>query len=370
MFFNISLNNYESLKLTVQNPEYINLLILVFILCVCFASIRRTNAQRILSKDQTNQLKGLAIITVILGHLWVHAVGIIPKLIYGGEAVAMFLILSGYGLTSSCGNRKVQHGAYITARIRRVMIPYWIITVILVTLDYFLLSRTYNMQDIVMTMLGVNVTIQTRYIDYVRWFITFILIWYACYLLAASFLSDKMRVLSLYVIAAVFFLADYYVLHMGFYQFAAFPVGCTLGLYYDQIEKSLSRKPLRYLVLAAFVLSGTIIYKIMLSSVLHSSMPTIVGKALDEAIGILFCLAVITVFGTLGIIGYRSMILCYLGIISYELFMLHGAFLIKYNPIIIRNETLLPYTFILFLLCITVIAWIANRGIAAINAKY
>lgn len=65
------MNNYESLKLTTQNPEYINLLILVFIFCVCFASIRRTNAQRILSKDQTDQLKGLVIIAVILGHLWV-----------------------------------------------------------------------------------------------------------------------------------------------------------------------------------------------------------------------------------------------------------------------------------------------------------
>lgn len=124
MIFNISLNNYESLKLNVQHPEYINLLILVFILCVCFVSIRKTNAARILSKDQTDQLKGLAIIAVILGHLWVHAVGNIPKLLFSGEAVAMFLILSGYGLTSSYGNRKVQHGSYIAARIMRVMIPY------------------------------------------------------------------------------------------------------------------------------------------------------------------------------------------------------------------------------------------------------
>lgn len=363
------MNNYESLKLDVQNPEYINLVILAFILCVCLASIRRTNAQRILSKDQTNQLKGLAILAVILGHLWVHAVGNAPKLTYGGEAVAMFLILSGYGLTSSRGNRKIQHGAYIAARIKRVMIPYWIITVILVTLDYFLLGRLYNLQDIVMTMLGVNVNIQTRYIDYVRWFISFILIWYACYLLAASFLSDKISVLSLYGIAAVLFIADYYVLHMGFYQFAAFPVGCTLGLYYDQIEKSFSRIPIRYLVFAAFVLSGTVMQKIALSSVLYSSVPTIVGKALDEAIGILFCLSVITAFGTLGCIGYRSTMLGYLGIISYELFLLHGAFLVKYNPVIVRNETLLPYTFILFLLYIIVIAWLANRGIAAINAK-
>lgn len=363
-------NNYENLKLLNNNPERCNLLILFFILLFCALNMKKTKAQRLLSKDQTDEIKGIAIILVILGHLWVHVVGIIPKLIYGGEAVAIFLILSGYGMTSSYGNRKVQYGAYIAARIKRVMIPYWIITVILVTMDYLLLNRTYNIQDILMTMLGVNINMETRYIDYVRWFITFILIWYAFYLLAVSLFSGKMRVLFMYVIAAVFFLTDYYVLHMGFYQFAAFPVGCTLGLYYDQIEKSFSRKPIRYLVLAAFVMSGTVIYKIMLSSLLHSSMPTIVGKALDEAIGILFCLAVITAFGTLGIIGYRSTILCYIGIISYELFMLHGAFLIKYNFIIIRNETLLPYTFMLFLLCITLIAWIANRGIAAINAKY
>lgn len=364
------LNNYENLKLINHNPEKCNLLILFFILLFCAFFMKKAEAQRLLSKDQTDEIKGIAIILVILGHLWVHVVGIIPKLIFGGEAVAMFLILSGYGLTSSYGNRKVQYGAYIAARIKRVMIPYWIITVILVTLDYLLLNRTYNIQDIVMTMLGVNINMETRYIDYVRWFITFILIWYAIYLLAVSLFSDKMRGLFLYAVAAVFFLTDYYILHMGFYQFAAFPVGCTLGLYLAQIEKSLSRQPFRYLVLAAFILSGTAVYKIMLSSVLHASMPTIMGKALDEAIGILFCLAVVAAVGTLGIIGYRSTILCYLGAISYELFMLHGAFLIKYNPVIIRNDTLLPYSFMLFLLCISVISWIANRGLAAVNAKH
>ncbi len=363
------MNNYETLKLTVSNPEFINMLIIALVLLFSCAGIRKAEVQNLLTVDQSKQLKGLAIIFIILGHLWVHVVDSLPKILLGGEGVAMFLLLSGYGLTASYKNRGMVPGAYLMARLRRVMIPYWVTTVFLVTLDYFILNRTYSLQDIVMTMLGVNINVTTRYIDYVRWFITFILIWYILFIISFSLFKDRLQYLFLIVCAAIIFPLDYYITHLGFYQIFAFPAGCAISHYYKDINNAFTRRPLFYFLIATIILFGVVLYKYDSSSVSYPYVPTIMIKALDEGISILFCFALIILIGAIGTKGYQSLFLCFLGTISYELFLLHGAFLIKYNPVITRNGQLLPLSFGIFLLCITIMSWIAHRGIVNAYAR-
>jgi len=97
---------------------------------------------------------------------------------------------------------------------------------------------------------------------------------------------------------------------------------------------------------------------------LQPYLPSIVFKALEEANSILFSFSLVIILAALGMKGYHSTFLCFCGTISYELFLLHGAFLIKYNPIIIRDNTvLLPFSFIIFLLCLSAMSWIARRNI-------
>lgn len=55
----------------------------------------------ILDRPQAEQLRGVAIFLVVLGHLWVHASKQSPFLMLQGDAVAMFLIISVFGLTMS-----------------------------------------------------------------------------------------------------------------------------------------------------------------------------------------------------------------------------------------------------------------------------
>ncbi len=363
------INNYETLKLMVSNPEFTNLLIIALILFISFTSTRKTEVQNLLTFDQSNQLRGLAIILIILGHLWVHVVGSLPKLLFGGEAVAVFLLLSGYGLTTSYKNRVVLPRAYFMARLNRVAVPYWVITVFVVVIDYFILNRTYSLQDIVMTMLGVNINVATRYIDYVRWFITFILIWYICFFTAFSFFKDVRRVFYLIFCATIFFPLDYYVTNLGFYQFFAFPVGCAISHYYNVINTAFTRKPFYYFLIATISLFGVIVYKFASSCILSPYVPTIMIKTLDEGISIIFSIALITFIAVMGAKGYKSLCLSFLGAISYELFLLHGAFLIKYNPIIIRNASFLPLTFCIFVLSMSVISWIAHWGFVNVYAR-
>ena len=180
-----------------------------------------------------------------------------------------------------------------------------------------------------MTMLGVNINVTTRYIDYVRWFITFILIWYILFFISFSLFKDRLRALFLIVCAAIIFPLDYYITHLGFYQIFAFPAGCAISHYYKDINNAFTRRPLFYFLIATIILFGVVLYKYSSSSVLYPYVPTIMIKALDEGISILFCFALIILIGAIGTKGYQSLFLCFLGTISYELFLLHGAFLIK-----------------------------------------
>jgi len=59
------MNNYETLKLAVSNPEYINLLIIALVLFFSCAGIRKAEVQNLLTVDQSNQLRGLAIILIV-----------------------------------------------------------------------------------------------------------------------------------------------------------------------------------------------------------------------------------------------------------------------------------------------------------------
>ena len=150
--FNMFLNNYETLKLVVKHPELSNLLIFVLFLCVCCVCWKKTEPQKLLSKYQTDQLRGLAIILVIIGHLWEHVADAAPQMLFPDDGVSLFLLISGYGLMTSHKDKPRMSLVFLRRRLRRLMVPYWIITAFLLALDYLLLGRTYQLKDIVSEM--------------------------------------------------------------------------------------------------------------------------------------------------------------------------------------------------------------------------
>jgi hypothetical protein len=108
MQFNISrlfLSNYEHLKLSIPFPNINNLIIFVAILMVAAISCKNYKTY-FLDKSQTNQLKGLAILLIIISHLWFHVSKNRAILMLGDYSVILFLILSGFGLTRSLCNRQ------------------------------------------------------------------------------------------------------------------------------------------------------------------------------------------------------------------------------------------------------------------------
>ena len=86
-------HNYEILKLHIAHPDLVNILILLVLGFLIYFWEQRYTDATLLDQRHTEQLRGIAILFVVVGHLWVHVNDKLPDLLFGREAVALFLIL-------------------------------------------------------------------------------------------------------------------------------------------------------------------------------------------------------------------------------------------------------------------------------------
>lgn len=116
------------------------------------------------SRQHTTLLKGIAILTVIWGHIGL-AYHIYSIQWIAGIGVALFLICSGYGLEASFNKNGLNN--FWEKRIIAVVIPYWIIYLIAT----LLLRSKINLQAFLSILLFVKA----------NWYIPYILIVYVIY---------------------------------------------------------------------------------------------------------------------------------------------------------------------------------------------
>lgn len=356
--------NFETLKLTVKDPGAINLYIWLLLLGVAALSIQRRKT-RFLDVTETDQLRGIAILFIVVGHLWVHVSNARPAIILSGEGVSLFLILSGFGLTRSHLKKPYSIRRFISKRFRRLFVTYWLATIVIMTLDYVLLQRTYTLSDILMTFMGVNITETTKHIDYARWFITFLIFWYGAFLLASRQEENRGFLLILAGISIFVFLFDYYITKFGWYQIFSFFFGCILGVSYDVIcEVVLKRKKIM-VVFAIFGLIWTLLFNLLLKNLLIRNIPYLGFLFADEVKSILFSTSIM-VFGYFFCgAGLISRFLVIMGMFSYEIFLIHGAFLIKYNFFLTGKY--LPLTFATYLAFVVLLSIILSRFAGKLN---
>lgn len=356
--------NYQINKLAIPHPGIVNLIIVLFLVSVSI-SFKKRNPESfdLLCRIQTDQLKGIAILMVLIGHLWVHVSVNKVSLIFSGDAVALFLFLSGYGLTISDINRNHRKNQYFSKRIKRVMIPYWGTTILILFFDYFILSRKYSLGNIVMTFLGVNINTTTQHIDYVRWYVSFILLWYILYYCSRFIHSLSFRLIFLFSCAGASFLLSYYILSFGWYHFFSFPLGCTVALKYESFKKMFLEKSNRFVFWATIAIIFTLFYKVVLFnpqifSYLDKHVYSIFLSLANELQSILLIAGLVTINAFFDYKYKYSAFLVFCGGISYELFLLHGAFLIKYSLIVpSKNPIYISVNFITYIVIMLLLSY-------------
>jgi peptidoglycan/LPS O-acetylase OafA/YrhL len=362
------LHNYEITKLAIQSPSLTNFLILAILALAVFASIRRSAGPfSFLERSQTDQLRGIAILLIILGHLWVHVSQTKADAVLAAESVTIFFVLSGYGLTVSTKRGPLSPKHFLSHRIRRVMVPYWVATIVLVILDYVLLHRTYSAKDLVMTTLGLNFTPALTGIDLVRWYLSLLLLWYVLFYAANVVLKGSKALVFLFAAAFVLFFLSYYKLNTGWYQLFGFPVGCLLGRSSEGLGMIYAHRKSDLLRVAVFGVLYVVLYKIVFSmhsvqGFLFTHVPNIIFNFILEVNGIVLCLGLMVLLARLAQSGRRSTLLMFFGAYSYELFLMHGAFLVKYDFLIRRADVIsVVGSFIVFLAFASLVAFVLNK---------
>ena len=354
--------NYEHIKLVVTQPDYVNLLITILFVALIIATIKKDkfeeNVDRFLSKSHTDQLRGIAIFFVVLGHLWVHVSKIKPQVILSGDSVALFLVLSGFGLAMSTLNKRICLKDFCFKRIKRVMVPYWLVTIIILSLDYLILDRTLKLDSLLMTVLGINTRIELTHLDYVRWFVTFVLLWY--FLFYIFLLNTRSSASSplLLIIALLLVPLNYYFLHFEWYQFFSFPAGILLAIHKEKLMAFRRNNKTLSMALSIFGIFYVLFYKILMSHQgiylkVTELIPNILLVYYSEWNSLILCFSSLILTGHIVERGFNSNILLFLGKYSYEIFLLHGVFLIKYNPII-KDQSIFLVSFQFSLLFISV----------------
>lgn len=338
------INNYEITKLCEENVYFsFTFIYLALLIITCLLSKKKE--RDLLSRDVTNELKGIGILFVIIGHLAIHVIE--PKnyyLAFSDFGVSIFFMLSGFGLSRSYFSKPMKLKSFILRRLTKVLIPYWIATLFIVIIDYQILNRQYSTIDLTLTMVGVNFSATTRHIDYVRWYITALILWYAIFAICWKHFQKNSLSILMPVLGFILFLINYYILHLG-YAFLSFPLGVVLGIKFDFVRDKLEEIDSNYIHL--IVLIGLIIpYTFMRFIVpdVTNLMPYIIIELLKEVSWIIFSFSLAILLSRCTL--YVSNFLVFFGVYSYELFLFHGAFMIKYDLVLFRGPfffTFWPY---------------------------
>lgn len=330
--------NYEIAKLSFSHPFYINFSIYASLLLAAAVTLKKKNST-FLDYSQTEQLKGLAMLFVIIGHFWYHVCGEKdPLLVFGDYAVTLFLLLSGYGLTKSNMAHGITARIFFIKRVKKILIPYWITTIIIILLDYFLLQKHYQFHELILTICGINTSDTLQNLDYVRWFITLLLLnYFAFFFCSKSFTPLHSSIILSFFAIFLIALRHYDIFPLGArHQLLAFPLGCILALAGPLMCSG--RRIISYQVIVIACTSVimllnyfSITYRLHLENVLVAKFFVYFDSYLQPFLFCILCLSLVTLVAR---IGYTSRFLGLCGYLSYELYLIHGPFLIKYNPIL------------------------------------
>jgi peptidoglycan/LPS O-acetylase OafA/YrhL len=350
-------NNYEINKLVISAPEITNLIIMVVLTALILLSSKRKVNNNFMDKITTNQARGIASLIVVIGHLWVFVAKTSPELFFSGIGLAIFLLCSGYGISKSLNNDKYKHNVYpfVSKRIKSIMFPYWVATILILIFDYLLLHRTYKISHIFLTLIGINLYGVMHHFDYSRWYITLLVFWYLAAIISFRYSKNNLMNYMPFLFGGAFFILDYYILNLEWSQFIAFPLGWWLAR--NEIKYRLFLiKNMRWGSWGFFILS---VFLICIKNLLAKTSMSFVPSICEEFGKDMICaLAALSIVNYLSSTRRYSSILMFIGKHSYEIFLLHGVFLIKYNPFFQRLPFLIAFSF--YLSFIMAIAWLMH----------
>ena len=275
--------------------------------------------QEILGKEAAGELKGIAILMVLVGHLtYMFGFLVIPLTpALGAPAVDIFLFLSAFGLMSSFNNKGLKD--FFKRRFAVVLIPYIVVT--LVKLAVYPILSPVSFKMILFNILPLSFDYSSS-LDTSMWYVQYILIWYLIFYIIFSIpkLSVKVKTAligAVGILAAVAFGILYYngilfnlmtPLTESYSHNLSFPLGALFFLFYDKIKKI----PWKiYLAVAAF---SFLIFQFI-------AFPGVDGYMKYYVNNLFYVIFFVALMGVLRYFGRCSGLLSWLGKLSYYIYL-------------------------------------------------
>lgn len=308
-------------------------------------SIRRQKSFAGLSVSLTRELKGFAILAIVLSHIGYFLVSdhrfLFPLTIAAGLGVNLFLFLSGYGLTMSALAKPLSIWQFYRHRLLKIYTPFWLVIVILFALDFLIGHKTYGLVYMARSFVGFFPHADLwQDLNSPLWYFTFIIFYY---LLFPLLFSKKNPWLS----AGLLYFTGYFivraepaildnVIHLYRIHLFAFPLGVlAAGLIFkypgsraqkiiEQIKPVFERNKIVSRIsywLLIFMALGVFVYTAYNSNI---------GGArwLEEATSLLTGASLIILFL---LKKFEVRLLYWFGIFSYEIYLFHWPLMARFD---------------------------------------
>lgn len=254
-----------------------------------------------ISREYTNSLRGLSALIIIVFHLgmaWNF-----PRIInvWGGIGVAIFLFLSGYGMHESFQRNGLS--SFWSKRIRRIAIPYWIVTTVL------FLWRGLDTWPAYLRAIF--------FIESELWFIVCIAKWYLIFWIIMRFFGKYADILLILSGVLTLLFAQHYESEQAF----SFVSGVFLSKYYGKIATTDNLKIL--LVATVLLLFGIFIMAVKALPSVQMMKETVFFHALLMGVKLPIGISIAMFFYLLPRLQ-KSLLLRLSGLASLELYMVHA----------------------------------------------
>ncbi|MDP2812670.1 MAG: acyltransferase [bacterium] len=359
------------MAILVNSPVISTYIFIIIFLVVVLATIRRKGTQEFFSATVSQELKGLAILMIVFGHIGYFLANdhrfLFPLSISAGVGVNLFLLLSGYGLATSSFRQTISIKQFYQKRLLKLFTPFWLVLVFFLALDYFVWRHTYSWAYITRSFLGLfpSADLSTD-LNSPLWYFSLILFYYLIFPLFFSKKYYYLSALLIYIISYVLLRNDpsYFVnvIHLYKVHLLAFPLGLLLGgLYFKRsalnklikIVKDILHKTSPSRIISYYIFFFTLLLVVGYTAY-HSNVDTEPLK--EQLTSLLTLLAILIVFL---IKKFDLKLFSLFGWYSYEIYLLHWPILYRYDLFYKYLPAWLAT--ILYLILFIILSWLLKR---------